>query len=344
MSYLFSSVRSKPPASSPLSPVSGVSTAETKHRSVRTNGITMHLAEQGEGPLVVLCHGFPEFWYSWRHQLPTLAAARFHAVAPDQRGYGRTDRPEPIEAYDLFQLTGDIVGLVQALGEEQAVIVGHDWGAPVAWFCGLLRPDIFRAVGLLSVPYLPRGNVRPTDQMRALAGENQFYQLYFQEPGKAEAELEADTRRFVRMFLYSASGDPPPEKRWRFLFGKDETLLSTGSEPDTLPAWLTEQDVEAFTAEFTRTGFRGGLNWYRNLDRMWELTPFLNGAKLRQPTLFVAGERDVCITMYRDAFEALPQTVPGLRHRVLLPGAGHWIQQERPEEVTRLLVDFLNGL
>ena len=318
--------------------------AEIKHRSVRTNGITMHLAEQGEGPLVVLCHGFPEFWYSWRHQLPALAAAGFHAVAPDQRGYGRTDRPEPIEAYDLFQLTGDIVGLVQALGEEQAVIVGHDWGAPVAWFCGLLRPDVFRAVGLLSVPYHPRDNVRPTDRMRALAGENQFYQLYFQEPGKAEAELEADTRRSVRMFLYSASGDPPPEKRWRFLFGKDETLLSTGAEPDTLPAWLTEQDVEAFTAEFTRTGFRGGLNWYRNLDRMWELTPFLNGAKLRQPTLFVAGERDVCITMYRDAFEALPQTVPGLRQRVLLPGAGHWIQQERPEEVNRLLVDFLKGL
>jgi pimeloyl-ACP methyl ester carboxylesterase len=318
--------------------------AEITHRSVRTNGITMHLAEQGEGPLVVLCHGFPEFWYSWRHQLPALATAGFHAVAPDQRGYGRTDRPEPIEAYDLFQLTGDIVGLVQALGEEQAVIVGHDWGAPVAWFCGLLRPDVFRAVGLLSVPYHPRDNVRPTDRMRALAGDNQFYQLYFQEPGRAEAELEADTRRFVRMFLYSTSGDPPPEKRWHFLFGKDETLLSTGSEPDTLPAWLTEQDVEAFTAEFTRTGFRGGLNWYRNLDRMWELTPFLNGAKLRQPTLFVAGERDVCITMYRDAFEALPQTVPGLRQRVLLPGVGHWIQQERPEEVNRLLVDFLKGL
>ena len=318
--------------------------AEIKHRSVRTIGITMHLAEQGEGPLVVLCHGFPEFWYSWRHQLPALAAAGFHAVAPDQRGYGRTDRPEPIEAYDLFQLTGDIVGLVQALGQEQAVIVGHDWGAPVAWFCGLLRPDVFRAVGLLSVPYHPRDNVRPTDRMRALAGENQFYQLYFQEPGKAEAELEADTRRSVRMFLYSASGDPPPEKRWRFLFGKGETLLSIGWEPDTLPAWLTEQDVEAFAAEFTRTGFRGGLNWYRNLDRMWELTPFLNGAKLRQPTLFVAGERDVTITMYRDAFEALPQTVPGLRQRVLLPGAGHWIQQERAEEVNRLLVDFLKGL
>src|SRR5438445_772107 len=155
------------------------------HRTVSTNGIRMHVAEQGHGPLVVLCHGFPELWYSWRHQLPALAAAGFHAVAPDQRGYGQTDIPEPIEAYDLFRLTGDVVGLVRALGHEQAVIVGHDWGAPVAWYSALFRPDVFRAVVLLSVPYLPRFEVRPTDAMRALAGDQVFYQLYFQEPGKA---------------------------------------------------------------------------------------------------------------------------------------------------------------
>ena len=319
-------------------------TTEVTIRTVETNGIRMHLAEAGAGPLVMLCHGFPESWYSWRHQLAALAEAGFRAVAPDMRGYGQTGRPEAIDQYTLFHLIGDAVGLLDALGADQAVIAGHDWGAPVAWHAALLRPDRFRGVIGLSVPYRPRGNVRPTELMRSLAGENQFYQLYFQEPGKAEAELEADTRRSVRMLLYAASGDPPPEKRWRFLFGKDETLLSTGSEPDTLPAWLTEPDVEAFTAEFTRTGFWGGLNWYRNLDRMWELTPFLNGAKLRQPALFVAGERDVCITMYRDAFEALPQTVPGLRQRVLLPGAGHWILQERPGEVNRLLVAFLKGL
>src|SRR5438477_6633096 len=133
-----------------------MASGEIRHRTIETNGIRLHIAEQGEGPLVVLCHGFPEFWYSWRHQLPALAAAGFHAVAPDQRGYGRTDRPPSIEAYDIFQLTGDIVGLVQALGRDQAIIVGHDWGAPVAWSCALLRPDIFRAVALLSVPYLPR--------------------------------------------------------------------------------------------------------------------------------------------------------------------------------------------
>src|ERR1044071_8133290 len=156
---------------------------EVKHRSVETNGITMHIAEQGDGPLVVLCHGFPECWYSWRHHLSALAEAGYHAVAPDQRGYGPTDRPEPIAAYNMFQLTGDIVGLVHGLGEEQAVVVGHDWGAPVAWHCALFRPDVFRAVALLSVPLLPRMNVRPTDAMRAIAGDGQFYQFYFQEPG-----------------------------------------------------------------------------------------------------------------------------------------------------------------
>jgi pimeloyl-ACP methyl ester carboxylesterase len=179
--------------------------------------------------------------------------------------------------------------------------------------------------------------------MRHIAGDGQFYQLHFQTPGVAEAELEADVRKSVRMFLYSASGDPPPEKRWRFVCGKDEKFVDTGTIPDRLPAWLTEDDIEAFAADFERTGFRGGLNWYRNLDRMWELTPFLSGAPIRQPTLFAAGEADAVITMYRPAYDALEQTVPGLRKKVLLPGAGHWVQQERPAEVNRLLLEFLAG-
>lgn len=320
--------------------------AEVNHRFIETNGIRMHIAEQGEGPLVVLCHGFPECWYSWRHQLPALAEAGYHTVAPDQRGYGKTDRPAPIDAYNIFQLTGDIVGLVHALGEEQAVIVGHDWGAPVAWHCALLRPDMFRAIALLSVPYVPRSwkNVRPTEAMKRMAGDKQFYQLYFQEPGKAEAELEADVRQTMRMFLYSASGDPPPEKRWRVLFSKSETLLDTGSQPDILPAWLTEHDINYFTREFERTGFRGGLNWYRNIDSLWEQTPFLTGAKLHQPVLFVAGEADAVIAMRRAAFDRLEEAVPNLTKKVLLPGAGHWIQQERPPEVNQLLLEFLAGL
>ncbi len=318
--------------------------AEINHRFIETNGIRMHIAEQGDGPLVVLSHGFPESWYSWRHQLPALAEAGYHAVAPDQRGYGQTDRPAPIDAYNIFQLTGDIVGLVHALGEKQAVIVGHDFGAPVAWHCALLRPDMFRAVALLSVPYMSWKNIRPTEAMRKMAGDKQFYQLYFQEPGKAEAELEADVRQTMRRTLYAASGDPPPEKRWRFLFGKSETLLDTGSLPDILPAWLTEHDVDYFTREFERTGFTGALNWYRNVDSNWEQTPFLAGAKLPQPALFLAGEADGIIALRRAAFDSLEKAVPKLTKKVLLPSAGHWVQQERPTEVNQLLLEFLAGL
>src|SRR5215468_1045917 len=159
--------------------------AELEHKFVTTNAINMHYVEQGAGPLVILCHGWPESWYSYRHQIPALAEAGFRVVAPDQRGYGQTDRPEPIEAYHILNLAGDIVGLVNAIGADSAVIVGHDWGAPVAWHCALLRPDIFRAIALLSVPYLPRGTAHPRQGMEAMAGDGNFYQLYFQEPGRA---------------------------------------------------------------------------------------------------------------------------------------------------------------
>mgnify|MGYP001585241118 CR=1 FL=1 len=316
------------------------------HRFVDTNGIKMHFVEQGQGPMVILCHGFPECWYSWRHQLPALADAGFHVVAPDQRGYGQTDRPEPIEAYNILQLTGDMVGLIHALGKERAIIVGHDWGASVAWHCALLRPDLFHAIALLSVPFRSGSweSGRPTEAMKKMAGEREFYMLYFQKPGKAEAEFEANVRRTMGIFLYTASGDPPPEKRWGHLFEKSEKFLDTGSLPETFPAWLTEQDLAFFTREFERSGFRGGLNWYRNIDRNWELTPFLNGAKLRQPALFIAGEFDGVVAMNRKAFNTMEITIPALRKKVLVPGAGHWIQQERPTEVNRLLIEFLKSL
>jgi pimeloyl-ACP methyl ester carboxylesterase len=180
--------------------------------------------------------------------------------------------------------------------------------------------------------------------MKRIAGEQEFYMLYFQEPGTAEAELEADVRKTLGIFLYSSSGDPPPEKRWRYLFGKSEKFLDTGSLPETLPVWLTERDLGYFTREFERTGFRGGLNWYRNIDRNWELTPFLNDVKLRQPALFIAGEFDPVVAMNRKAFDTLEKAMPDLRKKVLLPGAGHWIQQERPTEVNQLLIEFLTNL
>ncbi|AFZ32364.1 Soluble epoxide hydrolase [Gloeocapsa sp. PCC 7428] len=313
------------------------------HRFIDTNGIRMHIAEQGRGELVILCHGFPECWYSWRHQLAAIADAGFHVVAPDQRGYGQTDQPESIEAYNILQLTSDIVGLVHALDCEQAIIIGHDQGATVAWHCALLRPDLFKAIALLSVPYRARSweSRPPTEMLKRMASEQQSYMLYFQEQGLIEAELEADVRKSLSMILYSASGDAPPEKRWRFLFDKSEKFIDTVTQPEQLPSWLTEQDLDFLTREFERTGFRGGLARYRNLDRDWELTRFLSGAKIQQPALFIGGEFDAIVTRNQDLFNNLEKTMPNLRKKVLLPNTGHWIQQERPTEVNQLLIEFL---
>ncbi len=316
---------------------------ELQHKYVNSNGIRMHYVEQGEGPLVILCHGWPESWYSWRHQIPALAAAGFRVVAPDQRGYGHTDAPEPIESYNIFNLVGDIVGLVNSLGVESAVIVGHDWGAPVAWNSALLRPDIFRAIALLSGPYFPRTPIRPTDAMKAMAGDQNFYQLYFQEPGKVEKELDADPRRSMAMVLYSASGDVPRTGEFSILFPKEKKFIETGIVPDKLPPWLTEADLDFFAGEFKRAGFRGGVNWYRNFDRNWELTPFLDGAKLRQPAVFAAGELDVVAKMIPGGYAMAGAFTPNLKKKVIIPGAGHWVQQERPKEINEILIEFLQG-
>ncbi|MDQ2858653.1 MAG: alpha/beta hydrolase [Candidatus Eremiobacteraeota bacterium] len=303
----------------------------------------MHYVEQGEGPLVVLLHGWPESWYSWRHQIPALAAAGFRVVAPDQRGYGQTDRPEAIEAYNILNLVGDVVGLVRALGEERAVVVGHDWGAIVAAPCALLRHDMFRAVGLMSVPYLMRRPLRPAVAFALATQEKHFYQDYFQQPGKAEREFEEDVRKTILGVLYSGSGGAVlPKSAYRF--DKTTRMVDNLTIPDELPAWLEERDVEFFVNEFTRAGFRGGINWYRNFDRNWELTPFLDGAKIVQPALFIAGERDGVLKMAAEEYKNLALNVPGLRVQHLVAGAGHWAEQERPDEVNGVLIDFLRGL
>jgi pimeloyl-ACP methyl ester carboxylesterase len=324
---------------------------QVQQRSVETNGIRMHIAEQGAGPLVVLCHGFPESWYSWRHQLPALATAGFHAVAPDMRGYGRTDGPDAIDQYTLLHLVGDMVGLLDALGAESAVIAGHDWGAPVAWHAALLRPDRFRAVIGLSVPFRPRGSVRPTTVMPQ-TDDAVFYQLYFQTPGVAEAEFERDVRSTFRRLLYSASGDAPHGDASHSnpdavgMVPRRGGFLNRRMEPSSLPAWLTEADLEFFAGEFTRTGFRGGLNWYRNIDRNWELLAPFAGARVTVPALYVAGDRDLVVA-FRGMDQLIPNLqkfVPHLRKTVMLPGCGHWTQQERPEEVSAAMVDFLRGL
>jgi pimeloyl-ACP methyl ester carboxylesterase len=324
---------------------------EVKHRVLETNGIRMHIAERGAGPLVVLCHGFPESWYSWRHQLQALAEAGFHVVAPDMRGYGETDRPEAIDQYTLLHLMGDMVGLLDALGADKAVIAGHDWGAPVAWYSALLRPDRFRAVIGLSVPFRPRLPVRPTSLMTQ-NDDALFYQLYFQASGVAEAELERDVRRSIRSLLYSASGDAP-RRESSITSGDDvgmvprrDGLLARMTNPASLPRWLTEVDADFYVREFTRTGFRGGLNWYRNIDRNWELLAPFSGAQVRVPALYVAGDRDLVV-----AFRGMDQLianlghfVPQLRGTLMLPGCGHWTQQERPQEVNAAMIDFLRRL
>ncbi len=318
--------------------------SEIKHRTVETNGIRMHFAECGEGPLVVMCHGFPESWYSWRHQLPALADAGFHAVAPDMRGYGQTDRPEAIDQYTLLHLTGDMVGLLDALGAETAVIAGHDWGAPVAWHAALLRPDRFRGVIALSVPFRPRGGVRPTSVFPQTE-DSIFYQLYFQTPGVAEAELERDVRLSVRSTLYSVSGEAPGAKQVGMVPRKGG-FLSALVNPPALPPWLTEADVDFYAAEFTRTGFRGGLNWYRNVDRNWEMLAPMMGARVMAPAVYVAGDRDLVVSFpgMNQLIANLSRFVPLLRGTVMLPGCGHWTQQERAAEVNKAMIEFLRGL
>ncbi len=305
----------------------------------------MHIAEQGEGPLVILAHGFPELWYSWRHVLPALAAAGYHAVAPDMRGYGQTDAPPNIADYTHLQSAGDMVGLVHALGYDQAVICGHDHGAPVAFNAANLRPDMFRSVILLSVPYIMRGPANPVEGLaRLVPPGKQFYMTYFQMPGLAEKEFEADPKRTLRLLLYSLSGSIPKEHKWRYIFSVNEKALDGCTDPKELPAWLKEEDLDYCASEYSRTGFRGGLNWYRGQDIFWRETPFLTGRKLLQPTLFIAGADDGVVEFLKPAIDNLEQSVPNLWKKVLLPGVGHWTEQEAPAEVTRLMIEFLHSV
>ena len=328
---------------------------EPTQRMIESNGIRLNIAEQGKGPLVLLCHGFPESWYSWRHQIEALAAAGFHAVAPDMRGYGKSDAPEAIDQYTIFHLVGDLVGLLDALEAPTAVIVGHDWGASIAWQAARLRPDRFRAVVALSVPFRPRGPVRPTSVMPQTA-DAQFYQLYFQNPGVAEAELARDPRATVRNMLYGASGDgaaailaaaassgASPNLG---MVPKGGGFLRGSGAPATLPAWLSEADIDFYAGEFKRSGFRGGLNYYRNIDRNWELTAAFADVKVNVPALYVAGDRDMVVSFpgTDQLLANLKQFVPALRNIQMLPGCGHWTQQERPGEVSAAIIDFVRGL
>jgi pimeloyl-ACP methyl ester carboxylesterase len=313
-----------------------------EHRIVAANGIRLHVVEEGEGPLVLLVHGFPESWYSWRHQLPVLAAAGYRAVAMDVRGYGRSSAPPAVEAYRMLRHVADNVALVQALGADEAVVVGHDWGAPIAWNSALLRPDVFRAVAGLSVPFAPAGDTRPTDAFRAMAGDEEFYIEYFQEPGRAERELDEDVRRWLLGFYFTASGDaPPPSGGTVATIPHGAKMRDRFAYPDPMPAWMSEADLDVYASEFEHAGFTGGLNRYRNVDRDWEDLSAFRGRAIEVPALFVGGDRDGPTIWGTPAIERFPTTLPRLHRSVILPGCGHWTQQERPAEVNEALLDFL---
>jgi len=320
---------------------------EPRIDTLQVGNIRMRVASQGSGPLVLLCHGFPESWRSWRAQMAALAAAGYRAAAPDMRGYGGTDAPADADQYTMLHHVGDMVELVRLMqkggDKTPAVIVGHDWGAPAAWHAALLRPDLFRAVVGMSVPYMPPSR---TDLLTSLEqlGVKTFYMQYFQTPGVAEAELEARPEATLRRAWYSMSGDGP---------GGVATVLDPGTgfldntvEPETLPAWLRAEEIAEVAAEFRRTGFRGGLNWYRSLRLTTELLAPWRGCVIQQPSLFIAGTRDDVMQFpgMADNVKHLATVLPGLRGTHLLEGAGHWIQRERAQEVNALLLEFLGGL
>jgi pimeloyl-ACP methyl ester carboxylesterase len=319
--------------------------ASRQFERITTNGVRLRCVVEGGGPLAILVHGWPESWYSWRHQIDPLKQAGYRVVVPDVRGYGGSDKPEPVEAYDMQSLIGDILGLIDHFAEERAVLIGHDWGARIVWNTAALHPQRVRAVAALSVPYAPRGKMSSIALWRQLYSGRFFYQLYFQEPGRAEAELDADVRTTLRKIYFSGSGDAP---RGLFRADKppDSRMLDDLPDPEALPAWLTGQDIDYYVAQFEKNGFRSSLNRYRNQERDWERLIALDGARITRPACFIAGSRDGVLRFVPnvDLVENMRRWIDDLRICELIDGAGHWIQQERPGEVNALLLRFLRTL
>lgn len=316
-----------------------------RERTVQVGDIDLHLLEAGaEGPLVVLVHGFPELAYSWRHQLPALAAAGYRVIAPDQRGYGGTTKPDAVTDYDIHHLTGDLVGLLDLLGEDSATFVGHDWGSMVVWQLALLHPERVNAVVGMSVPFLPRGPMPPLELMKMAFGDSFFYILYFQELGTADRELGQDAARTMRRMLAGLQkpGDLTPDQLEAGRARDGRGFVDRIPEPDGLPAWLSQEELDHYITEFTRTGFTGGLNWYRNFDHNWATTEQLAGAHVPQPSMFIGGSDDPVLLMSPPTISH--DWLTDHRGDVLIPGAGHWVQQETPEPVNAALIDFLTQI
>jgi pimeloyl-ACP methyl ester carboxylesterase len=299
----------------------------------QTNGIRMAVTQEGDGFPVVLCHGFPELAHSWRNQIPALAAAGFRAIAPDQRGYGGTDRPAAVPDYDIHHLTGDLAGLLDALGLERAVFVGHDWGGIIAWHMPLLHPA--RTAGVIGVntPYFPRPSAPPVGLMRAIWGE-QYYAVHFQKPGEADAALAKDVRR---VFTQLMRAGVPGERLLPLAAARNMVDVIFGDELPGRPL-LRPEDLDVYVRTFERTGFTGGINWYRNMDRNWETTPQLANARIEVPALMVTAEHDPVLRP--ELADAMRGLVPDLEVH-MIAGCGHWTQQEKPAELNALLIDWL---
>ncbi len=328
----------------------GVGLSAVKHHDVDAFGTRIHVAETGSGPAVLFVHGFPESWYSWRYQLPVVAAAGYRAIAIDVRGYGRSQAPAAVADYSMMRHVGDNVGVLRALDCETATIIGHDWGSPIAWSSALLRPDIFRAVGLLSVPYNVRNDFKPSAQFRMMGADEEFYIEYFQEPGRAEAEIETDLAGWLLGMYYAASGDGVRARRATGdAAGGRFTVASGGQlrdrfiwpEPGQWPGWMSEEDFDYYLSEFLRTGFSGGLNRYRNVDRDWADTAAWDNASIMQPSLFVGGELDGPTMWGAGSIAKFDKTMPNLHKSVIVDGSGHWVQQEAADQVNAELIEFL---
>lgn len=314
------------------------------HRQIDVNGMSLHVAECGTGFPVLFSHGFPELWYSWRHQMQALAEAGYRTIAPDQRGFGDSSAPQDVRAYSVHHLVGDLVALLDALGLERAVVVGHDWGGTVAWQMALLAPHRVAGVVGINTPHFPRLPMAPTAIMRAMAQGHFHYILYFQEPGVAEAELDADPGRTLRGFF-----QPPDRAALEALdragpaaFGPAEGGLLHRLPDRPHGAFLSAEDFAVYEAAFRKTGFRGGLNWYRNFDHNWETTAYQSGACVLAPALMITAELDPVLRPQLAA--GMRQWVPDLRRTHLVRECGHWTQQEKPDEVNRVLREFLAEL
>ena len=292
-----------------------------------------------DGPVVILAHGFPELAFSWRHQIPALAAAGYRVLAPDQRGYGGSSRPDRVEDYDITALTGDLVGLIDWAGAERAAVVGHDWGAVMAWSTALLHPDRVAAVAGLSVPPVPRPQTPPTVAFRRIFGDSFFYILYFQQPGPADAEMAADPGRAMRRMLGGMRAPTDEAAALRMLAPGPEGFIDRLPEPDPMPDWLTAEELDYYATEFTRTGFTGALNWYRNFERNWHIMGTDARDTIDVPALFVGGTADPVLNFTR--IDRAREVVKGPYRHVMLDGAGHWIQQERPDEINAEILAFL---